>query len=499
MEWLTHGTYTYETLHPPLARVATAIVPYVLGARSQDRVKMADEGTAILNLHGRYAYNLLLSRLGMLPFFWLTCGLTYFFMCVNFSRWHGAVAVSLLSFCPVVLAHSALATTDAPLMGMFLAAVLSFALYLQRPTLPYGLLAGFAVGLASVTKFSTMPFFLLTAAILIAYRIFRQREFFRPIRQIVLVGVCTLPIFWAAYRFSFAPLFTPQNTYDKAQVKLDAMSKGKRDLLTKTRVPAPELFRGLYLTKQNGDGTLIRYGYLLGRTYVGGRWDFFPIGILAKTPVAMLLLCGIGFGVAVASCRSEASDRVIVIFAGVAGPLLIGIMGRINIGLRHVLPIFPFLAMLGSIGAVWLWRRTSRLQLPCRLAVVLLVSWSIVSCVRATPEFLPYFNEIAAPYRGHIMVDSDLDWGQDYYKLESRLHDVPPGQVWLDYFGDPTIVKHNSAHWNFFKGEQHPRGWVAISETRFEEHPELYGWLVGTPYTWVGQSIRLYDLNRLPY
>jgi hypothetical protein len=119
--------------------------------------------------------------------------------------------------------------------------------------------------------------------------------------------------------------------------------------------------------------------------------------------------------------------------------------------------------------------------------------------VRATPEFLPYFNEIAAPYRGHIMVDSDLDWGQDYYKLESRLHDVPPGQVWLDYFGDPTIVKHNSAHWNFFKGEQHPRGWVAISETRFEEHPELYGWLVGTPYTWVGQSIRLYDLNKLPY
>ena len=494
MEWLTHGTYTYETLHPPLGRVATAIVPYLFGARSQDRRIMAEEGTAILDLNGRYVHNLLLSRLGMLPFFWLTCLLAYLYMRGSFSAWHGAVSVLLLSFCPVVLAHSALATTDAPLMAMFMAAVLSFALYLKRPTLAHGLLAGATVGLACVTKFSAMPFFLLSAAILILHRVLRYRQVLQPVRQILIVGVLTLPIFWAAYRFSFAPLFTPQNTYDKAQTKLDAMSPGRRALLTKTRVPAPELFRGLYLTKQNGDGTLIRYGYLLGQTYVGGRWDFFPVGVLTKTPLAMILLCGLGFGLSVWRWRTDELDKTIVLFAGVAGPLVIGVTGKINIGLRHVLPIYPFLAMFGAIGALWLWQQ-GRYQIVGRVAVVLLLIWSVESCVAATPEFLPYFNELVEVNRGHVLVDSDLDWGQDYYKLETRLKDVSPSDVWVDYFGDETLAKHESTQWHVLEAGQRPQGWVAVSETRFEEHPELYGWLVNSSYTWVGRSIRLYDLR----
>jgi dolichyl-phosphate-mannose--protein O-mannosyl transferase len=214
MEWLTHGTYTYETLHPPLARIATAILPYLFGARSQDRAHMAEEGTALFNLHGAYAHNLLLSRLGMLPFFWLACLLIFLFMRSHFSPWHGTIAVFLLSFCPVALSNSALATTDAPLMATFLAAVLSFSLYLNRPTLLYGLLAGACVGLACVTKFSAMPFFLLSAAVLIVHRIVRHRQVLKPLRQILLVGLLTIPVFWAAYRFPSRPC-SPRRTPTK--------------------------------------------------------------------------------------------------------------------------------------------------------------------------------------------------------------------------------------------------------------------------------------------
>jgi hypothetical protein len=73
MEWLSSGTYRYETLHPPLARAATALLPFLHGARSQGRSSMLDEGNAILNLHGDYKKNLTLSRLGVLPFFWFLC------------------------------------------------------------------------------------------------------------------------------------------------------------------------------------------------------------------------------------------------------------------------------------------------------------------------------------------------------------------------------------------------------------------------------------------
>src|SRR5438270_10797597 len=34
MEWLQRGTYTWEPQHPPLARVAAARGPYLLGRRS---------------------------------------------------------------------------------------------------------------------------------------------------------------------------------------------------------------------------------------------------------------------------------------------------------------------------------------------------------------------------------------------------------------------------------------------------------------------------------
>jgi hypothetical protein len=226
------------------------------------------------------------------------------------------------------------------------------------------------------------------------------------------------------------------------------MSPRKRDLLTKTRVPAPELFRGLYLTKQNGDGTLPRYGYLLGRTYVGGRWAFFPVGLLVKTPFAMLLLCGLGVAVALLGWRSAQLEATIVLFAGVSGPLLVGIVGNINIGLRHVLPVYPFLAMFGAMGAMWLWRQHGRYEIAAKVVTFLLMAWCAAACISASPEFLPYFNELASAQPGYFLVDSDLDWGQDYYKLETRLRDIPAEDVWIDYFGDPTILKHESAGWN---------------------------------------------------
>ena len=494
MEWLSHGKYTYETLHPPLARVATAILPYAAGARSQGHSDMAVEGTAIINRDGRYAHNLLLSRLGILPFFWLTCLLSYLFMLAYFSAWHGAISVFFLSFCPVVLAHSAVATTDAPLMATFLAAVLGFAIYLRSPTLPRALLASVCLGIACVTKFSAIPFFVVTSAILVGQHMYRHREFLRPLRRLLFVGVCSLPILWAAYRFSYHPLFTPADTYPKAQVKLDAMSARNRSFLTKVNVPAPELFRGMYLIKQNGDGTLPRYGYLLGRLYTGGNPAFFPVALFIKTPIAMLLLCLAGVGIAWRFYRLKINEEVVVLFSGLVGPLLVGVLGNMNIGLRHILPVYPFLGMFASIAVVSMWsRRGAHGQLVRGLVFVLLI-WNVTSCLLAAPQYLSYFNEFAASRPGHFLVDSDLDWGQDFYKLESKLSGVPPADVSVDYFGDGTIARHESAQWHTLKAGEHPTGWVAVSETRYEEHPELFTWLSEKPFTWVGRTIRLYHV-----
>src|SRR5215469_13381434 len=78
MEWLQKGVYEWEPQHPPLARVATALFPYLIGLRSNDpppqgRYGKFLDGAAILYSGGHYDRNLALSRLGILPFFWLGC------------------------------------------------------------------------------------------------------------------------------------------------------------------------------------------------------------------------------------------------------------------------------------------------------------------------------------------------------------------------------------------------------------------------------------------
>ena len=67
MEWLERGTYTWEPLHPPLARVAVALGPYLSGLKLTGQQNMWDQGNAILLAHDRYLHNLTLARLGVLP------------------------------------------------------------------------------------------------------------------------------------------------------------------------------------------------------------------------------------------------------------------------------------------------------------------------------------------------------------------------------------------------------------------------------------------------
>ncbi len=130
MEWLDKGVYKWEPQHPPLARVATALGPYLLGTRCQntpnvDLASMTHEGLAILYYGHHYDLTLALARLGILPFFWIACLVVYWWGRRYFSPSVAVVAVFLFSFLPPVLAHAGLATTDMALTAFLGAAFLS--------------------------------------------------------------------------------------------------------------------------------------------------------------------------------------------------------------------------------------------------------------------------------------------------------------------------------------------------------------------------------------
>jgi len=174
--------------------------------------------------------------------------------------------------------------------------------------------------------------------------------------------------------------------------------------------------------------------------------------------------------------------------------------GTMNIGLRHVLPIYPFMAMLAAVAVANLWqlRVSPSLAYPLRAAVVLLLAWDLLSCLRAAPDFVAYFNEPAAPHASAILVESDLDWGQDLKRLSARLNDLHVQSVWISYFGAADLSKRLAQTSSRLRAGDRPAGWVAISEAKLRKFPGDYGWLLNYPYERVGRSIRLYHFATPP-
>src|SRR5690349_2407618 len=140
LELLDSGIFSYEQQHPPLARLAVALGPYFLGARSHHLPDIFDEGLAILYEGGDYAKILRAARLGVLPFFVAFVALAAAWAWHDFGAVAGTITALVLSTTPPVLAHGGLATTDLAVAAMILTALFAFRLWLDNPDLRHGIL-----------------------------------------------------------------------------------------------------------------------------------------------------------------------------------------------------------------------------------------------------------------------------------------------------------------------------------------------------------------------
>jgi 4-amino-4-deoxy-L-arabinose transferase-like glycosyltransferase len=508
MEWLDKGAYTYEAQHPPLARVAAALGPYLLGIRSQgspkpNTLEVPQEGTKILYHGRRYDLALALARLGMLPFFWIACLAMYWWA----KRYFGAtgcplgpvVTVFLFSFLPPVLAHAGLATTDMALTAFLGAAFVSALAWLDRPSLRGGALFGASTALAMLSKFSVVAF--LPASLAVALICFLCSE--RPTlawlaaaakRRLPSFGLAVLVgllVIWAGYRFSFgAPDFTS------------------------LRLPAPEAFSGIRAVMRHNETG--HPTYFLGERNITGFWYFYPVVLAVKTPLAFLVL--LGYGLVLALRKRSPYRRAWIPVSFAAGILLVGLESHINIGVRHILPIYMGFSILAAIAAVRLLELSGAgRQSPARgpqplapsrarqwmwIAPLLLLAWFAGSSLLAHPDYLPYFNELAGSEPEKIVVDSDLDWGQDMKRLATRLHQAGARELTFNPFliadlerehGFPPIREMDLANPS--------PGWNAVSLTYLKvarlglwnTYPQLQLWPEYTkPTERVGKGVLLW-------
>jgi len=493
MEWLDSGSYLLEPLHPPLARIAVALGPYLAGTRSQGNTEVWTEGNLILEYQGHYQRTLTLARLGILPFFWFASFVLWRFLARTAGRWQAAVAVVLFVFCPPVLANASLATTDLPLTAMFLAALVCFWNFLQDAKPSSAVLLGLTIGLAVLCKFSALPYLLISCAALYVYVLLKQQQ--APSwKYLVVTGLVAFLTIWAVYRFSVGPILHEKQLRPVEIDQLRTLPPALAKFFFLRWVPAPEFFRGLGeafgLTEKK------RLAYLLGETYWGGRWYFFPVALAVKTPIPLLILATIGAARTLVRPRPAAVPLI-----GIAGPLGFAMMGPVNLGVRHILVIYPLLAMLGAWGFFWLWQTRGSREKTCahRGLAALLMVWSIVTCIRAAPDFIPYFNELAAPYGSRILVDSDFDWGQDLKRLSAVVQQEHVDFLWIAYQGSADLGPQGMPPSRTLLPNQKPAGWIAISEFVLKTAPQDFGWLEKyKPERRAGKTIRLYHFDIAP-
>src|ERR1035438_7933183 len=177
---------------------------------------------------------------------------------------------------------------------------------------------------------------------------------------------------------------------------------------------------------------------------------------------------------------------------------------HINIGIRHILPIYPLLFMW--IAAV-LFSRQVVIRSIFRKAAVVCLALVVLESVSVFPRYLGFFNlPSGGPRQGfHYLVDSNLDWGQDLKRLKSYLVERGISNVCLRYFGTapPSYYGIESQPVPASLEEARRSGCVVVmSITSLYERQAFdgrYDWMLKTqPIDTVGDSFRVYDSARVP-
>ena len=506
MEWLDRGVYRYEPMHPPLARVAVALGPRLDGLHSTGETGIWREGNAILNQRGRPARALALARAGILPFLLLAIVVVFLWTRALAGDTAGVLAVLAFTSVPPVLAHAGLATTDAAAMATIAAAVYALVRWLERPGRAATWCLGLATGLALLSKMSALVF--LPAAALVVLIAWRSagNPLLPQLGRAVGAALIAFLTVWAGYRFSVGPILrgpaaarppAAQAATPKAATPAPSLRRYAAALQRQPVFPAPEYVRGLkQLRHENRQGQ--RKNMLLGSPILEGRWYFFPVAVGVKTPLPFLALALVG-GATLLGMVGRRRSAAVPVLAAVA-MLGTAMAANISIGVRHVLPIYPLLAVCAGVGIlrIWHWRR---FRFAGPVLAVGLTGWLVLESALAHPDYLPYFNQLAGRHPERVLLDSDLDWGQDLGRLADTLRARRVPRLWLSYHGKVDLARQGLPPFTELPDDTPVTGWVAISAYQLQLGSmggplTPFAWLrERTPVTRAGKSIYLYYID----
>jgi hypothetical protein len=349
--------------------------------------------------------------LGRLPilFFGLILGAFIFRWASERSGpWAALGALTLYVFCPNLLAHARLATTDTITAATFLISAYAFSRALDRPSWTSYLCSGGALSLALAAKFSATALLAAFAVGTFLYSVHDWRDRLRW-RALIAFGVTLTTaalMVWAIYRFTIGPVVPGGFP-----------------------MPAPLHWAEWNALQAYVAGDKITPGYLFGEMEPRGWFYYYPLTFLLKTPLPVLILLVLGV---LRTMSTRAWRRDSLIWLPPLFLLVSLLFSPHDIGYRYLLPILPFVFVGSAEVMVALWRKRW-----ARVLIGILIAWQIIGTLHIYPYYLTFFNEIAGgPDRGrYILSDSNIDWGQDLVGVKSYVAQHKIDHLKLSYFG----------------------------------------------------------------
>lgn len=404
-----------------------------------------------LLVYGRAMMGLLLAALGLAIY-----GVTRRLM----GDGPALLALATATLWPTLTAHGWLVTSDVPMALLSLLALWSSAEMLLRPNLWRWLAAAGACSLLFLTKFSSVLVLpaLVTMAVLAAVR--RRDCGAAPRLRAALLGVSVaLAVWvsiWGAYGFRFTMFCDdvpdPEQIADLSDARrylrgywwtmLQYTTEQRGRVAIPFAVERLERWQALPEAYLYGFTYMYhaaqgRMAYLMGQYSNTGWWYYFPVAFSIKTPIPILLLVAAGAALLLRRTRAKPAcvlSTGLLVFGLTYA--LTSLTSRLNIGERHLLPLYPLLCMIAGAAAPLLRHRTGRIA-GCAAGL-----WLVGSLAWNHPFSLAYFNELAGgPRRAdRWLADSNLDWGQDLKRLAAWSRAHPHESIKLAYFGsaDPT-------------------------------------------------------------
>lgn len=512
-QYLTTGEYRTSLENPPLERILQAVPllflrPDLKGPALDAHNTMAsdvDAGVEFL-YHNRISPETILFA-ARLPMIGVTVGLVIALAAWcrrRFGAVVGIVAALLFSLDPTAIAHGRYVKNDMTVTAMAFLAVIAWDWFLTSRRRAALVWSGVALGLALGSKFSAV--FLLP--VFVALYLLRgaglqpAKDFVKSFAAVGVLAAAVVLILYAPYAGALMPRgrgtvgLPLRDVVDQAT----AFGRGVAWLGSRLGWRAHPFLAGLTIFADHGGGT--HPAYLWGDHASSGWWYYFPFALAVKTPVAVLLaLTLVAFLAARGAGLRPANSLYSVLLVPIIFYAAFSSTGHVDIGLRHLLPIYPFFYALIAAGLVipqW------RFKMPVIAAILLGTAGESLA---SFPYYTAFFNvAVGGPKNGpKYLVDSNIDWGQDLKRLGqfSAAHGSP--SICVSYFGTAPAWYYVKRAANFPSIEELRNGvkldcdFAAVSVTPLEGvyvPQEQFAWLREIPpMERIGYSIYVWDVR----